>query len=173
MLIEGGIEAYHFKVAHSETIGPHFEDNLSSYQMFGPHMRSELPRSTLGTMTDSPLDEWSIRTHAKVLYTIFPSNQWLVMQDHIAWVQLEPLSDGETVIRLSTLAPASEITEDKAEHWARNHAITMTTLGEDFAMGVSVQKGFSSGANSNLTFGRFEGALDRFNREVETVLACG
>ena len=36
ILVEGGIEAYHFRVAHRHTIGPHFEDNLSTYQMFWP-----------------------------------------------------------------------------------------------------------------------------------------
>ena len=47
ILIEGGIEAYHFKIAHRSTIGPYFEDNLSTYRCFGPHMRSVLARNTV------------------------------------------------------------------------------------------------------------------------------
>ena len=55
ILIEGGIEAYHFRVAHRDTIGPHFPDNLSSYRMFGPHIRSVLPRAALADLAGPAL----------------------------------------------------------------------------------------------------------------------
>ena len=38
LLVEVGLEAYHFKVAHRNTIGPFFTDNQSTYQAFGPHI---------------------------------------------------------------------------------------------------------------------------------------
>ena len=44
---------------------------------------------------------------------------------------------------------------------------------EDFAIGESIQGGLSSGANEDLRFGRFEGALDRFNRTVEREIGAG
>ena len=52
LLVEGGLEAYHFKVAHRETIGPHFMDNLSSYERLGAHMRSVL--RTCLTLQNNP-----------------------------------------------------------------------------------------------------------------------
>ncbi|MEL6737985.1 MAG: SRPBCC family protein [Pseudomonadota bacterium] len=55
-------------------------------------------------------------------------------------------------------------------HWARNHAITRSTLDEDFALGEGIQAGLTSGANSELTFGRFEGALTAFNQTVADTL---
>lgn len=170
LLVEGGIEAYHFRVTHKETIGPHFEDNLSSYAMFGRHMRSVLPRAGVEQLGGTDQKYWSIRKQANVLYTIFPTNQWLVMQDHVAWVSLDPISETETALRLSTLAPRDQIRDDMAEHWARNHAITRVTLTEDFEIGEAVQSGLLSGANEVLTFGRFEGALDQFNRQVADIL---
>jgi phenylpropionate dioxygenase-like ring-hydroxylating dioxygenase large terminal subunit len=39
VLVEGGLEAYHFRVAHKNTIGPYFTDNLLTYRMFGRHIR--------------------------------------------------------------------------------------------------------------------------------------
>ncbi len=168
ILVEGGIEAYHFKVAHRHTIGPHFEDNLSSYRRFDPHMRSILMRSSMATLSDEPRDSWRLRDHAQVLYTLFPSTSLLVQQDHIAWIQSEPISAGQTRIRLSTIAPTSEAA--KTDHWKRNHEITCVTLGEDFAICESVQSGIGAGANSDMVFGRFEGALDAFNDVVETNL---
>jgi phenylpropionate dioxygenase-like ring-hydroxylating dioxygenase large terminal subunit len=173
LLAEGGIEAYHFKVTHRDTIGPHFLDNLSSYETLGSHMRSVLPRSSLPDLNGTDPAEWDIRTEANVLYTVFPTSQFLVMQDHIAWIELIPLAPDLTRLRLTTLAPRSEITPNKEEHWKRNHAITSITLNEDFEVNEEVQSGLLSGANESLTFGRYEGALDAFNREIERHLTTG
>lgn len=170
LLVEGGIEAYHFRVAHKDTIGPYFLDNLSSYQMMGPHIRSVLPRATISTLREAPRETWQIRDHCNVLYSIFPLNQLLVQHDHIAWVQLEPVSAGETLIRMMTLVPATSDAPD--EHWMRNHQITHKTLSEDFEIGASIQAGLCSGANDHLTFGRYEGALDRFASTVAQRLAA-
>ena len=77
-------------------------------------------------------------------------------------------------VRLATLVPADLDPADAAaaQHWRKNHDITVRTLAEDFAIGESIQSGLLSGANDELRFGRFEGALDRFNRIVERDLAA-
>ncbi|WP_421979385.1 aromatic ring-hydroxylating oxygenase subunit alpha [Roseibium sp.] len=171
LLVEGGLEAYHFKVTHKDTIGPHFPDNLSSYEMLGSHIRSVLPRTSIAYLNAGDAEGWSIRDHANVLYSVFPANQFLLMQDHVAWVRLHPHSSGHTEVQITTLAPAAEITESRSEHWQRNHKITSLTLAEDFAVNEAVQAGLESGANTVLTFGRYEGALHRFNEEVKKFLA--
>ena len=163
-LVEGGIESYHFRIAHRKTIGPHFEDNLSSYQAFGPHLRSILPRTSLFKLDNSELRDCHLRDHANVLYTLFPSCQLLVQQDHVVMVHEQPLSASQTRLRLATLVPQERL--DDAEHWQRNHEITRATLSEDFAIGESIQAGVTSGANASMQFGRFEGALDRFNQSI-------
>ena len=168
LLVEGGIEAYHFKVAHRTTIGPHFEDNLSSYRMLGPHMRSILMRTSMAQLSPEAREDWRLRDHAQVLYTLFPNTALLVQSDHIAWINQEALSAGQTRVRLSTLVPRTEA--GKTEHWTRNHGITRTTLDEDFVIGESIQANLASGANEDMLFGRFEGALDAFNQVVEAKL---
>ncbi|MEM1175081.1 MAG: SRPBCC family protein [Pseudomonadota bacterium] len=171
ILVEGGIEAYHFRIAHRNTIAPYFLDNLSSYRMFGPHMRSVLARRTLPGLLDQPEDSWRIRDHAQVLYSVFPLNQFLVQSDHFAWIQMVPLNAAQTRVRVSTMAPADRLELDEdLRHWAKNHEITMATLAEDFVIGESIQSGLESGANTHLTFGRFEGALADFNRSVDAQL---
>lgn len=168
ILVEGGIEAYHFKVAHRKTIGPHFEDNLSSYRLLGPHMRSILMRTSMAKLDPSSREKWRLRDHAQVLYTLFPNTALLVQQDHIAWINQEAISAGKTRVRLSTLVPKTDA--NKTEHWQRNHEITRTTLDEDFVIGESIQASLASGANDKLIFGRFEGALDAFNQIVQSRL---
>ncbi|MEM8982148.1 MAG: SRPBCC family protein [Pseudomonadota bacterium] len=173
ILIEGGLEAYHFRVAHKKTIGPYFEDNLSTYQTFGPNLRSILARRTLHELADAPQETWRLRDHAQLLYTVMPTTQLLVQSDHIAWLQLEPLGPARTRIRSSTLAPVDRLdTEKDIAHWAKNHAILMDTIREDFAIGESIQAGLGTGANTHLTFGRFEGALAAFNRLVDEQMSA-
>jgi len=172
LLVEGGIESYHFRVAHRATIGPHFEDNLSSYRALGPHLRSVLPRTGLERLHDAPRAAWRLRELANLVYTLFPTTQLLVQQDHVVWITQTPLSAGRTALRLATLVPnAGPLAEGRDDaHWQRNHRITMTTLAEDFAIGEGIQAGLASGANAALTFGRFEGALARFNASVDARL---
>lgn len=171
ILVEGGIEAYHFRVAHRQTIGPYFLDNLSSYRRFGPHLRSIFGKQSLTELAQQPVDDWRLRDHAQILYSIFPTTQLLVQADHVAWLQLDPLTASSTRIRVNTLVPKDRLeSEEDLAHWEKNHAITMKTLAEDFAIGESIQAGLESGANERLTFGRFEGALAEFKQSVESRL---
>ena len=144
---------------------------MSSYERFGPHLRSILAKRSLTELSEQPVADWRLRDHSQVLYSIFPVNQLLVQADHFAWIQLEPLSASSTRIRLSTLAPADRLESDAdLAHWAKNHAITRKTLAEDFVIGESIQSGLESGANEHLRFGRFEGALADFNATVDSRL---
>lgn len=168
LLVEGGLEAYHFKVAHRDTIGPLFQNNLSSYQQLGNHFRSILPRTSLNNLPDIDRKQWRLRDVANVLYSLFPNNQLLVQQDHVVWISQEPTARNSTQLRLVTLAPKSRSGE--AAYWRRNHTITETTLNEDFDLGEDLQMGLDSGATERMLFGRFEGALTRFNRQVRACL---
>lgn len=165
-IIEGGIESYHFKVAHKKTIGPYFEDNLSTYKAYGPHMRSVLPRSTIGQLAQKSEDTWRLRDHANILYTLFPTCQLLLQQDHVIWISIDPLSEGQTRLRLITLVPND--TNKTDDYWQKNHAITITTLNEDFDIGESIQANAENGTIETLLFGRFEGALQTFNQSVDS-----
>ncbi len=168
LIVEGGIEAYHFKVAHRDTIAPYFEDNLSTYRMFGDHMRSILMRSSMARLDPVTREEWRLRDHAQVLYNLLPTSSLLVQQDHIAWIHSEPLGPSKTRLRLVTLAPTADA--HRTDHWAENHQITKTTLMEDFVLNASMQKGLQSGALDHITFGRFEGALYAYNQVVARYL---
>lgn len=171
VIVEGGIEAYHFRVAHKNTIGPHFLDNLSSFQMLGRHMRSILPRVSVSTFKPHDGEDPAIRDHANILYSLMAADQFLLMQDHVAWIHADPLSADRTQIRISTMVPRADFTDERRDHWMRNHEITKMTLREDFDINESIQTGLKSGANTTLTFGRFESALTRFNAEVERYLS--
>ncbi|WP_231871112.1 SRPBCC family protein [Halioglobus sp. HI00S01] len=171
ILVEGGIEAYHFRVAHKNSIADLSPDNLSSCRSQGPHLRSILPRATLASLADQPREQWRLRDHANILYSFFPGAQFLVQSDHFVWIRGIPLGPEHTRLELSTLVPRSENTLAKQEYWRKNHAFTVLTLDEDFQLAEDIQSGLASDANSRLNFGRFEGALDTFNRIVDQAIA--
>ncbi len=167
LLVEGGIESYHFRVAHRNTIAPLFEDNLSTYRCFGPHIRSVLARSNLTEVSDNS----SLLQHANVLYSLFPNTQFLVQEDHFIWIRAEALAADRTKMQLSTMIPRQQNTDQKRSYWQKNHQLTVKTLIEDFELAEGIQRGLTSGANEALNFGRFEGALEKFNAIVEQRLA--
>ena len=171
LLVEGGIESYHFRVAHKDTIAGLFLDNLSSYRCFGRHIRSVLPRSSLQELRDKPEETWNLGQHANVLYSLFPGSQFLVQEDHFVWIQSMPIAPDRTRLRLSTMVPGEANTPERQGYWRRNQLLTTTTLDEDFDLGEGIQRGLASGANTHLNFGRFEGALVRFNRFVDEAIA--
>lgn len=168
ILVEGGLEAYHFRVAHAKTIAGLFHDNLSTYERVGPHIRSVLARNTVDTLAERPRAEWSLREHTNILYTLIPGSIFLVQSDHVVWLHLVPRAADRSLVRLVTMRPAES---DRApEYWDRNHALTTETLYEDFEIAAKIQAGLGMGANEHLTFGRYEGALAAFNGLVETML---
>ena len=173
ILVEGGLEAYHFRVAHAKTIGSLFHDNLSTYQTLGEHVRSILARVSVDDLVEMPRKDWRIREHANVLYSLFPNSAWLVQFDHVVMIQFFPVSFDKTQIRCVTLRPKQqeELSEKQRAYWDKNHSLTVTTLEEDFELGEQIQAGMALGVNEQLTFGRFEGALHKFNQTVDAALA--
>ncbi len=172
VLFEGGLEAYHFRIAHKDTIAPYFPDNLLTYRQFETHMRAVLPRISMPELHKTPQENWAIRQDANLLYTLVPNVQMLVQQDHVMLFHYEPLSFNETRVRMATLAHRDEPqTAEKQAYWEKNQRITVTALMEDFVLGEEVQAGFASKGNPSHLFGRFEGALNRFNLVVEELIA--
>lgn len=172
ILVEGGLEAYHFRVAHAKTIGALFHDNLSSYQVFGVHMRSILARTSIDDLIELPRKEWDIRQHTNLLYNVFPNSVWLVQSDHFVLLQIEPETVSSSRLRCVTFRPKLDnpLDEKQKDYWDKNHDLTVRTLTEDFELGEIIHSGFAVGVNEKLTFGRFEGALDKFNGVVEAAL---
>jgi len=167
LLVEGGLEAYHFKVAHRDTIAPYFNDNQSTYELLGDHIRSVLMRTSFAELATTAKPERRLRDHANLLYTLLPTSQLLVQQDHVVWIQSTPVAADRTQLRLVTLA---ENPGSRREHWNKNHAITETTLKEDFEIAEGIQRGISELHSQTFYFGRYEGALTAFNELVERYL---
>ena len=170
LIADGGLESYHFKVAHRGSIAKYFLDTISTYEFLGPHTRSLLPRSNILAAAELPEAKRRLRNHCNVLYSLFPSASLLVQADHIVMIVSLPTAVDETLIQMHTLAPKGARGGPKHEYWAANHQLTVAALAEDFELGEQIQAGLTSGANDTLLFGRFEAALAQLHREIDARL---
>jgi len=171
LIVDGGLESYHFKIAHRDTIAGLFLDNVSTFEFLNDHIRSVLPRASVLSLEGKPKSEWSLRKHANVLYSLFPNASLLVQEDHVVLIIMTPLSVAETRIELASLVPARPRSERADEYFRANHAFTIKTLDEDFAIAERIQRGAATGANEHYRFARFEAALSRWHRQLDEKLA--
>ncbi len=168
IILDGGLESYHFRVAHRDTIGSKFIGNGSIWALLGDHVRSVLPRVSLRKLAERPRQQWDIRRCSNILYSIFPNTSVLVQSDHVALILAQPLTVDRTEIIIRTLVPpgAAETDEEKL-YFQKNHELTVRALDEDFRLAEQIQTGLGSGANDAFRLARFESALLRVHEIID------
>jgi len=176
LIVDGGLESYHFRIAHRNTIGSFFTDNTSTFELIGDHVRSVLPRVSVLELRNQPESDWNIREHTHLLYAISPNASILVQERHFELILTNPVSVDQTRIEIMTIAPqpgADGYSEKARAFLVANHAFTRKTLDEDFVIAEQIQRGMRSGANELFRFARFEGALSQWHRRLEQRLGRG
>ncbi len=173
ILLEGGIEAYHFNVAHKSTLAPFFLGNLSTWETWGGlDLRMILPKKSMLDLSLNPESQWDIRKMANIIYSISPSMLFLVQPDNISLIKMIPLSTGETRIEEVLLVDPSVnggnnwSDEEKKIH-ETNHQLVNLILKEDWVLGETIQANMEGGAVNQVHFGRFESALIWFHQQYD------
>ena len=174
IIVDGGLESYHFRIAHRDTIGDFFPDNISTFEFVGDHVRTVLPRKSILELADQPRETWNIRDHTHLVYSLAPISSLLVQKSHYELLLMTPLSPTETRIDLMTVVPNPGLQghrDNASKFWAANHELTKKTLYEDFEIGQQIQRGLTTGANEFFRFARFEGALKQWHQRFEQRLS--
>lgn len=173
LIVDGGLESYHFRVAHSDTIGSFFGDNTSTFEVVGEHIRSVLPRLSLLDLEEKDTSEWNIRDHTHLLYSLYPNASILVQERHFELILMTPLAVDQTRIDLITAArrpESGELSQKAQDYLNANHAFTKKTLDEDFVLAEEIQAGMHTGANDFFRLARFEGALTQWHELIDAKL---
>lgn len=173
LLVDGSLEAYHFKVAHRQTIAAMFENNVQLVDEFGLHRRLFLVKSRLAEATGEELhtaDAQALRQYGNTLYSFFPSTAVLLQPDHAQLSWTEPLDAATTAVHDVALLPEAPATEKAEAYWRKNVELYRRTLQEDYDLAESTQAGLASGANTHLRFGTFEFAAPRFHAQLAALL---
>lgn len=173
VVVEGGLETYHVRHAHAQTIAPMFIDNLAVADRLGLHARLYFTKQAARDISGPDLASLSVRSFGNPLYFCFPNLVVLVQPDHATVMIVYP--DGVDGCRIlgGALIPEPAATEKARAYWDKNVKIFWDALDEDFRMAVSIQSGMRSGANREIVFGRFEQACAWFNQSLDDVLAGG
>lgn len=173
ILSEGGIEAYHYNVAHRNTLAPFFLGNLSTWESWGGRdMRMILPKQTMLEAKNMPEEQWDMRQFANVFITMAPTMAMLAQPDNISIIKMVPISPDETRVEEVHLVDppkdgGEEWSEDELKLHETNFQLVHKILSEDWVLGETIQANMESGAVQEIHFGRFESALTWFHDQYE------
>jgi len=174
LVVDTFLETYHLGALHRKTVYPILHGNVGAFDPFGPHLRNIYARRSLEELRDKPVEEWDLIEQTAMVYVLFPNTVFVMQGDHIETWRIFPdpedLNTTEMAVSLYTPEPAES--PSARRHWDRNMDLLIrTVVDEDFPVGEEIQRGFYSGAQEALVFGRNEPGLSHFHRQVK--LAVG
>jgi phenylpropionate dioxygenase-like ring-hydroxylating dioxygenase large terminal subunit len=174
LAIDTFCETYHLSYLHPDTVSPLFHTNRATFDAFGPNHRIVAARRTIDELRGHPEAAWDVFFHTAMLYVLFPNTVFLFQRDHVeTWHMFPGAGVDECVMYVSLYIPEPAVSDSARRHWDNNFSLLMATVEEqDFPTCEGMQKGFYSGAQDAITFGRNEPALQHFHKSVKASLAA-
>lgn len=166
---ESFLENYHFAVLHRTTANRIFIHNLGLYDRLHLHFRAFAPKRNLAELRGVDREQWDLKGTATVMYVIFPFSCLFVEKDHFNLLQLFPEDAGRCRVKRTHVV--KRLSRHLEEYWDGNIDLFMSAVYEDLDVCESMQRGYASGANRTVTFGRNEIGCDGYRRAIEEVLA--
>lgn len=170
LLVDGGLEGYHFKIAHAKTIGPYFLDNLSVPTSNKLHSAIVFPKRAMLKMHDLSKEAWQYRKTANTLLHLFPNTVILIEPDHLMVITFFPLDEKTTQYQACMLLPSEPVTDKEKKYWDLNGDIFWNAINEDNEMAVLQQQSFNKYAKMEMTVGSYESLLVQFEQLVDAAL---
>jgi phenylpropionate dioxygenase-like ring-hydroxylating dioxygenase large terminal subunit len=166
-------ETYHLQHLHPDTVSPLFHSNRCTFDAFGPNHRMVAARRTLDQLRDVPEQDWDVFDNTVVICVLFPNTVFTFQRDHVeTWHMFPGDQVDETVMYISLYIPVPVDNPKSKQHWDNNFNLLMATVQhEDFPTCEGMQRGFRSGAQESIVFGRNEPALQHYHRSIRTALA--
>jgi phenylpropionate dioxygenase-like ring-hydroxylating dioxygenase large terminal subunit len=169
IFLEGFLEGYHLRATHPETFLPFGYDNVNVVETFGRNSRVTFPFKRIEALRHRPRAEWDVDGLVTFVHQIFPNAIIAQLSHHTTMAILEPLGTDRTNLvtyQLTNRGPREDA-ESSAE---RDSAFVRQGATEDRAIACAVQRGLTSGANDTVEFGRFEGAIVHFHKQLTELL---
>ena len=170
---EGYLESYHHNTVHPNTVGKFTIGNLTLHDTWGPHQRIVFGRRSLSELDAMPETQWKPDAHIRKIHIGFPNLAISgILGDHCLVSQVFPGPTPETTITRQSVLSARKPQTDQ-EHKATEDfsSIVLTAVrDEDYVIGAGVQSGLKSGANTALTIGRNEPAVQHFHKTLASMM---
>ena len=124
-------------------------------------------------MRGQPEADWDVYYHTAIVYVLFPNTVFIFQRDHVESWHMFPGEQPDRCSMYVSLYIPEPVTSDSAKrHWDNNFNLLMATVElQDFPTCEGMQRGFLSGAQDAIVFGRNEPALQHFHRSVTAALA--
>lgn len=174
VVVDTFLESYHLSALHQKTVHPILYSNLGTFDAFGRNLRAIFARRTLEELRQIPPAAWNLIPYSTVICVLFPNTVFIMQGDHLETWHVFPAGNGidESVMYVSLYTPEPALTDSARGHWDRNFDLLMATVEkEDFPLSEGMQRGFASGAQEDVVFGRNEPALQHFHKSVKAALA--
>lgn len=169
--VEAGLEAYHFKVAHAETIGPYLFDcggmPVSENEL---HLTYFIPKTNILKLKDQSLDGVDIRGYGNTLLHIFPNTTFLMMKDHVMVVTLFPKDEKTSISESFMLVPKPISSDDDQKTAELNLKIFWDAIEEDNQMTLRQQQSFNGHSDISMTVGGYGSLLFQFSELVQRAI---
>jgi phenylpropionate dioxygenase-like ring-hydroxylating dioxygenase large terminal subunit len=166
-------ETYHLSYLHPDTVSPLFHTNRATFDAFGRNHRMIAARRTIDELRAQPEEGWDVFDHTAVIYVLFPNTILLFQRDHVETWHMFPGERVDSCAMYASLYIPEPVASDSAKrHWDNNFNLLMATVeSQDFPTCEGMQRGFLSGAQESIVFGRNEPALQHFHRSITAALA--
>jgi phenylpropionate dioxygenase-like ring-hydroxylating dioxygenase large terminal subunit len=165
-------ETYHLRYLHHDTISDLFYNNRATFDAFGRNHRMVAARRTIDELRGQPEADWDVYHHTAMLYVLFPNTVFIFQRDHIeSWHIFPGDRPDRCSMYVSFYIPEPVVSDSAKRHWDNNFNLLMATVElQDFPTCEGMQRGFLSGAQDSIVFGRNEPALQHFHRGIATAL---
>ncbi len=173
LVVDTFLEAYHIPILHRNTIAPILNGRTALFQPLGRNLRMLVSRTTIDQLRGVPEESWDFLKHVAAVYVLFPNVVLVWQGDRIETWRTYPAEDGTdaSVMEVSLYTREPPATEKARAYWDRNMDLLLRTVEqEDFPLAEDMQRGFHSGAQEHITFGRNEPALAHFHKKIREAL---
>jgi phenylpropionate dioxygenase-like ring-hydroxylating dioxygenase large terminal subunit len=170
---DGYLEGYHFQTLHKLTFGTNTITNLMVHDSFGQHQRVLFGTKALPTLRELPEEQWDPGVAGAPIFTVFPfvsiAGTW---QNHAMVSQILPGATIDTNMTVQLILTRHTVSTPAEQEAADAYAEVMLkgTRDEDYSVAFGAQEALSSGANTHLTFGRNEIALQHQHRWIDRLM---